>query len=91
MGYYVRISCNGRMSRASPRKLMSISSIVVQLFLVNLEISIVTTSLVAIANDLGGFENLSWVMSSYLLGYAGKIASDSILSAADKMNIKASL
>ncbi|KAF2449395.1 MFS general substrate transporter [Karstenula rhodostoma CBS 690.94] len=39
------------------------------LFLTNLEIPIVTTSLVSITGDLGGFDNVGWVISSYLLGY----------------------
>ncbi|KOS22229.1 Multidrug resistance protein 3 [Escovopsis weberi] len=43
------------------------------LFLVQTEISIVTTSLVAITHDLGGFETASWIMSSYLLGYVGVV------------------
>ncbi|KAF2009361.1 MFS multidrug transporter-like protein [Aaosphaeria arxii CBS 175.79] len=41
------------------------------LFLTNLEIPIVTTSLVAITNDLGQFDKIEWVISSYLLGYVG--------------------
>ena len=41
------------------------------LFLVNLEIPIVTTSLVAITNDLQHFDLSSWIISAYLLGYAG--------------------
>jgi MFS family permease len=39
------------------------------LFLTNLEIPIVTTSLVAITSDLGDVDNIGWVISSYLLGY----------------------
>lgn len=41
------------------------------LFLTNLEIPIVTTSLVAITNDFGRFDNVGWIISSYLLGYVG--------------------
>lgn len=41
------------------------------LFLTSLEIPIVTTSLVAITNDFGEFNNVGWVISSYLLGYVG--------------------
>ncbi|KAI0509536.1 putative efflux pump antibiotic resistance protein [Xylaria bambusicola] len=41
----------------------------VMLFLVQTEISIVTTSLVAIAEDLGRLDISSWILSSYLLGY----------------------
>jgi MFS family permease len=43
----------------------------VSLFITNLEIPIVTTSLVAITNDFGTFDNVGWVISSYLLGYVG--------------------
>ncbi len=43
----------------------------VQVFIVNLEIPVVTTSLVAITHDLNGFDKISWVVSSYLLGYVG--------------------
>lgn len=42
-------------------------------FLVSMEISVVTTALVAIAEDLGGFESVSWVLSSYLLGYVSVV------------------
>ncbi|ORX94599.1 MFS multidrug transporter-like protein [Clohesyomyces aquaticus] len=48
-----------------------ITSLAISLFLTNLEIPIVTTSLVSITNDLGDFNNVGWVISSYLLGYVG--------------------
>ncbi|KAI0883457.1 putative multidrug resistance protein fnx1 [Annulohypoxylon maeteangense] len=38
-------------------------------FLVNLEISIVSTSLVSITDDLKGFSQSSWVVTAYLLTY----------------------
>lgn len=38
-------------------------------FLVNLEISIVSTSLVSITEDLKGFSQSSWVVTAYLLTY----------------------
>lgn len=41
----------------------------IMLFLVQTEISIVTTSLVSISSSLGRFDISNWVMSSYLLGY----------------------
>ena len=47
------------------------------LFLVNLEIPIVTTSLVAITNDLHSFDQISWIISAYLLGYVGNISKSS--------------
>ncbi len=46
-------------------------SIAIMMFLVNLEVPVVITSLVAITNELQGFEDVGWVVSSYLLGYVG--------------------
>lgn len=37
--------------------------------MVQVEVPIVTTSLVAITSELGGSSMLAWVVSSYLLGY----------------------
>lgn len=42
-------------------------------FMVNPEIPVVTTSLVTISEELGGFDKSSWVVSGYLLGYVGKL------------------
>ncbi|PCH08139.1 Major facilitator superfamily domain, general substrate transporter [Penicillium occitanis (nom. inval.)] len=39
------------------------------LFLTNLEIPIVTTALINITTDLGGFDHVNWITSAYLLGY----------------------
>ncbi|VUC24636.1 unnamed protein product [Clonostachys rosea] len=50
------------------------------LFLTNLEIPIVTTSLIGITDDLGDFNKASWVISSYLLGYVGVLIIFSKLS-----------
>ncbi|ETS78083.1 hypothetical protein PFICI_10145 [Pestalotiopsis fici W106-1] len=47
--------------------------IAVVLFLVNMEATVVATSLVAITDELGGFDIESWILSSYLLGYVGSI------------------
>ncbi|KAL4937317.1 hypothetical protein BDV06DRAFT_232667 [Aspergillus oleicola] len=41
------------------------------LFLPSLEVSIVSTSLVSITNDLHGFDQSTWVITSYLLTYTG--------------------
>ncbi|KAK8035121.1 hypothetical protein PG993_010116 [Apiospora rasikravindrae] len=54
--------------------------ITVVLFLVNMEATVVTTALVAITNELGGFDIVSWILSSYLLGYVGSIVVASKLS-----------
>ncbi|KAI0914296.1 putative multidrug resistance protein fnx1 [Ustulina deusta] len=48
-------------------------AIAIMMFLVNLEVPVVITSLVAITNELQGFEDVGWVVSSYLLGYVGVI------------------
>lgn len=45
------------------------------LFMVTFEIPVVTTSLVAITETLGGFDNVSWIVTSYLLGYVGECIS----------------
>ncbi|ROV86862.1 hypothetical protein VMCG_10813 [Cytospora schulzeri] len=49
------------------------AAICMVLFLSNLEIPVVTTALVGISDDLGGFRKASWVTTSYLLGYAAFI------------------
>ncbi|PYI00240.1 MFS general substrate transporter [Aspergillus sclerotiicarbonarius CBS 121057] len=41
------------------------------LFLTNLEIPIVTTSLISIATELGGLDKIYWITTAYMLGYAG--------------------
>ncbi|KAI1194938.1 putative multidrug resistance protein fnx1 [Nemania serpens] len=48
-------------------------AISIVMFLVNLEVPVVITALVSITNDLHGFENVAWILSSYLLGYVGVI------------------
>jgi len=42
-------------------------------FLAIIDTTIASTSLVAIADDLGNYEMVSWVLTSYLLGYVGKL------------------
>lgn len=41
------------------------------MFLTNFEVPVITTALVAITGDLGGFDISSWIVASYLLGYVG--------------------
>ena len=41
------------------------------LFLATLEVSIVSTSLITITNDLNAFGNGSWIVIAYLLTYTG--------------------
>ena len=47
------------------------SSIVLALFIVNLEVTIVSTSLVDITNDLQGFDKTSWIVTGYLITFTG--------------------
>ncbi|PVH92824.1 MFS multidrug transporter-like protein [Periconia macrospinosa] len=47
------------------------ASLIISLFLANIEIPIVTTSIVTITDDLGGFDRASWITSAYLLGFVG--------------------
>lgn len=43
------------------------NSIALAMFLVDIEVSIVATSLVAVVNDLQSFEQAGWVVTSYLI------------------------
>ncbi|KAF7931190.1 uncharacterized protein EAE97_009399 [Botrytis byssoidea] len=43
------------------------------LFIVNMEVTIVSTSLVAITNDLGGYFQVGWIVSGYLATYSSLI------------------
>lgn len=52
------------------RKMVSIASM---FFLTTVDITIATTSLVAITADLGNFEMSSWILTSYQIGYVGKL------------------
>lgn len=56
-----------------PRPWMVTSLNATMLFLVQTEIFIVTTSLVAIAEELGNFDMASWVLASYFLGYVSTL------------------
>ncbi|KAI1207295.1 putative multidrug resistance protein fnx1 [Annulohypoxylon truncatum] len=52
--------------------LMSMS-MAIMMFMTNLEVPVVTTALVAVTNDLQGFDISGWILSSYLLGYVAVI------------------
>lgn len=54
----------------SGQKLIS-RSLCLALFLSTLEISIVSTALVSISDDLQGFHKDSWIVTSYLVTYTG--------------------
>ena len=41
-------------------------------FLPSMEVSIVATSLLAITNELQGFDQSSWIVTSYMLTYTGE-------------------
>ena len=61
-----------KVNRPSPREndlLISSTSIALAMFLVNIEVSVVATSLVAIVDDLQSFNRIGWVVTSYLVTY----------------------
>lgn len=45
--------------------------IAIMMFITHMEVPVLITALVAITEDLGGFGDVGWVVSSYLLGYVG--------------------
>ena len=47
-------------------------SIMIPTFLVNFEVPVVSTSLVAITNDLNAFSQTSWIVTGYLVTYTGE-------------------
>lgn len=47
------------------------SSLCLSAFLPNFEVSIVSTSLLTITNELKGFKTNSWVVDAYLITYTG--------------------
>ncbi|KAI0011598.1 putative multidrug resistance protein fnx1 [Xylariaceae sp. FL0662B] len=49
------------------------ASIAIMMFMTNLEVPVTITALVAITDDLSGFENVGWIVASYLLGYVAVI------------------
>lgn len=51
---------------------LTLQRISVMYFLAGMDMTIASTSLVAITNDLGNFERASWILTSYSLGYIGK-------------------
>jgi MFS family permease len=52
--------------------LIHYDSVCLSVFLPNLEVTIVSTALFDIANDLGGFADSGWIMIAYLTTYTGK-------------------
>ena len=50
-----------------------LDSIATMMFITSMEIPVLITALVAITENLGGFGDASWVVSSYLLGYVGML------------------
>lgn len=50
----------------------SMFRVALMFFLTTVDITIATTSLVAMTADLGDFEMSSWIVTSYQVGYVGK-------------------
>ncbi|KAI8630114.1 putative multidrug resistance protein fnx1 [Xylariaceae sp. FL1651] len=59
---------------------LAFASLGVMMFMVTFEIPIVATSIVAITSDIGGVDDRSWLLTSYLLGYVAVIVLSSKLS-----------
>lgn len=71
----------GNLNYPQGRSLWLISaSLGVMMFMVTFEIPVVATSVVAITDDLGGVDDRSWFLTSYLLGYVAIIVVSSKLS-----------
>ncbi|KAI0392629.1 putative multidrug resistance protein fnx1 [Xylariaceae sp. FL0594] len=56
------------------------ASLAAMMFMVTFEIPVVATSIVAITTDLGGANESSWLLTSYLLGYVSIIVISAKLS-----------
>jgi hypothetical protein len=50
------------------------------LYLVNIEVTIVSTSLVTITNELLGFDRANWVVAGYLITYTGTVSIHILIS-----------
>lgn len=50
------------------------NSLFVSLYLVNLESTVITTSLFTITSDLQSFDLTSWIVTAYLVTYTGERA-----------------
>ena len=50
------------------------------LYLVNIEVNIVSTSLVTITNELLGFDRANWVVTGYLITYTGTVSIHILIS-----------
>lgn len=48
------------------------ASLLIELYLVNLEVTIVSTSSLAIANDFHSYDRLGWILTGYLITYTGQ-------------------
>jgi hypothetical protein len=54
------------------RKLYLINTSLISLFVVQLDSSIISTSVVDITDNLGGYEKSSWLFTTYLITFCGK-------------------
>jgi MFS family permease len=55
----------------SLEKLLTLSSLMICIYMVNVEVTIVSTSLITIANGFHSFNRTSWVVTGYLITYTG--------------------
>jgi hypothetical protein len=55
-----------------PKLYMINTGLIVSMFIVQMESSIISTAVVDITDQLGGYEKSSWLFTAYLLTYCGK-------------------
>lgn len=55
-----------------PKLILINAGLMISIFLVQMESSIISTAIVDITNQLGGYEKSSWLFTAYLLTYCGK-------------------
>jgi hypothetical protein len=48
------------------------TGLIISMFIVQMDSSIISTSVVAITDQLGGYEKSSWLFTAYLITYCGK-------------------
>lgn len=75
MGDHIRV-CNlflFLISMVSKSKLNKSGRLFLGLLLSTLETTIVSTALITIASDLGGYDKSNWIIVAYLLTYTGML------------------
>ncbi|KAE8382490.1 major facilitator superfamily domain-containing protein [Aspergillus bertholletiae] len=64
-----------------------ILGLMISLYLVNLEVTVVSTSLISITSDLDGFNKTSWIVTGFLITYTGWMSLSLLLSLSSFTNL----